>query len=456
MKNPIQTSATVIRHLGAKTWGGIILRFLALLLVCGGAVSSAQPTLPTIQDILYRADGTRFSGTLHIAWKPFQSGNSTFIPQQALRIDIVNGVLRTKLVPTTNASPGANYDATFSSQGRFLFTETWAVPPTASILKVRDVRGSAGTTVGNPPVFGQLSQIGDIAGLENELLLRPMRGFAFGPGRVAVINSTGQIDAAQGNLGDCLRVDGSAGPCGSEVDPGPGFVDHEVPAGLVNSSNATFTLAAAPLPASSLMLYRNGLLMRRGLDFNLSGSAITFTVQSIPQTGDGLLASYRTAGSSGGAGPLTAAGTEVLCSGIGQSASLTTFSTIGTCVIASGKLQVGDRVELRFAFSHTGSTVPVQVNVLWNGQTVLERGLVAVESTLIGTVELSIASANAAEWITESKGALESTMVTSGASTGSTTGTATLTMQGLLGIGSSTETVRLRHYTVIRYPALQP
>ena len=449
MKNHIQTSV-------ATLWGGFIL-FLALLLVCGGAVCTAQPTLTTIQDILYRADGTRFNGIVNIAWKPFQSGNSTFIPQQALRVDIVNGVLRTRLVPTTNASPGANYEATFSSQGRFLFTETWAVPPTASILKVRDVRVSAGTTVGNPPVFGQLSQIGDIDGLENELLLRPMRGFAFGPGRVAVINSTGQIDAAQGNLGDCVRVDGSAGPCGSEVDPGPGFVDHEVPTGLVNSSNATFTLAAAPLPASSLMLYRNGLLMRSGLDFNLSGSTIAFTVQAVPQTGDGLLASYRTAGSSGGgSGPLTLAAPEILCSGIGQTASLTTFSTIGTCVIPSGKLQVGDRVELEFAFGHNGSTVPVRVNVLWNGQTVLDRGLVSVESTLVGTVDLSIASANAAEWVTESKGALETTILSSGASTGSTTGTVTLTMQGLLVFGPSSESVRLRHYTVTRYPATQP
>jgi hypothetical protein len=164
MKNSIQTSAP-------SPWGGLILR--GLLLVCGGAVGTAQPSLTTIQDILYRADGTRFSGTVDIAWKSFQSGNSTFIPQQAVRIDIVNGVLRTRLVPTTNASPGANYEASFSSQGRFLFKETWAVPPTASILRVRDVRVSAGTVVGNPPVFGQLSQIGDIAGLENELLLRP-------------------------------------------------------------------------------------------------------------------------------------------------------------------------------------------------------------------------------------------------------------------------------------------
>jgi hypothetical protein len=452
MKNQIQSSAAI--------GGGIVLRFLALLLVCGGVVGLAQPTLTTIQDILYRADGTRFNGTVNIAWKPFQSGNSSFIPQQSLRIDVVNGVLRTKLVPTTNASPGANYEVTFSSQGRFLFTETWAVPPSGSTLKVRDVRVSSGTTVGNPPVFGQLSQIGDIQGLENELLLRPMRGFAFGPGRVAVINSTGQIDAAQGNLADCVHVDGSAGPCGSLVEAAPGFVDHEIPVGTINSSNATFTLAAAPVPASSLMLYRNGLLMRSGVDFTLSGPTITFTVQSVPQTGDGLLASYRTAasgsGSTGGPGGLAVATPEILCSGIGTAASQTTFTAIGTCVIPVGKLSVGDRIEVKFHFAHNGGTVPVQVGLLWNGQTVLNRTLVAVESILTGLADITVVSANAAEWLTESKGSLEQPMLTTGVSTGSTTGTVTLTLQALLGISSATENVRLRHYTVTKYPALAP
>jgi hypothetical protein len=274
-----------------------------------------------------------------------------------------------------------------------------------------------------------------------------------------MINSTGQIDAVQGNLADCVRVDGSAGPCGSVVDPSPGFVDHEVPTGLVNSSNATFTLTAAPVPASSLMLYRNGLLMRSGLDFNLSGSTITFTVASVPQTGDGLLASYRTAPAGeggGGAGPLTAANIEILCSGSGQSTSATSFATLGTCVIPSGKLQPGDRVELRFAFGHNGSTVPVQVNVLWNGLTVLNRGLLAVESTLVGTADWAIASPNAAEWVTESRGSIEPNLVASGALTGSTSAAITLTMQGLLGISSPSETVRLRHFTVTRYAAVQP
>jgi hypothetical protein len=451
MKNQIQ----------AAPRGGSF-RLPALLLVCGCAVAPAQPALTTIQDILYRADGTRFTGAVNIAWKPFQSSNSTFLPQQALRLDIVNGVLRVNLVPTTNASPGANYEITFSSQGRFLFTELWAVPPSATPLKVRDVRVSVGTVVGNPPVFGQLSQISDIQGLENELLLRPMRGFAFGPSRAAVINSTGQIDAAQGNLSDCVRVDGSAAPCATSVgDPGPGFVDHEAPSGLVNSANATFILAAAPTPAASLMLYRNGLLMRGGIDYNLSGATITFTVQSLPQTGDSLQASYRTpsSGSGGGAGSaggLTSPTAEILCSGSGLSSSSSTATVLGSCEIPAGKLQTGDRVEVQFGLTHSGSSSPLQFSVLWGPHGTLSRTIASVESTFTGTVDIAVNSASSSTWFAQSRGAFEQTAVTSGSNTLSTVGAIAINLQGLLAVEFGSEMITLRYYTVTRHPAIAP
>jgi hypothetical protein len=39
-----------------------------------------------------------------------------------------------------------------------------------------------------------------------------------------------------------------------------GFQDQDLPAGIVDGSNNSFTLSAAPHPASSLDVYRNGLL----------------------------------------------------------------------------------------------------------------------------------------------------------------------------------------------------
>ena len=69
------------------------------------------------------------------------------------------------------------------------------------------------------------------------------------------------------------------------------WVYNEVPAGSVNSSNATFTLAAAPV-TGTLTLYLNGQRLKGGgEDFSLSGLTITMT--TAPTTGDILLADYQ-------------------------------------------------------------------------------------------------------------------------------------------------------------------
>lgn len=74
------------------------------------------------------------------------------------------------------------------------------------------------------------------------------------------------------------------------------FEDGDVPAGATNGSNMAFTLSATPSPATSLSLYRNGLLQKPGIDFTLSGAAITFTSPAVPKTGDSLQAFYRISG----------------------------------------------------------------------------------------------------------------------------------------------------------------
>ena len=68
---------------------------------------------------------------------------------------------------------------------------------------------------------------------------------------------------------------------------------NETPAGAVDGANVTFTLASIPR-ASSLRLYKNGLLMSQGAtdDYTLSGGTITFAADQIPQTGDKMRAWY--------------------------------------------------------------------------------------------------------------------------------------------------------------------
>ena len=94
--------------------GGKMLNWKTLaaiaMVVTGTAVG--QRALTTNQDVLYRADGSRFTGTMTVTYQSFQGGDTSSIATANLTLQIVNGSLRTRLVPTTNASAGALYNVT--------------------------------------------------------------------------------------------------------------------------------------------------------------------------------------------------------------------------------------------------------------------------------------------------------------------------------------------------------
>ena len=58
------------------------------------------------------------------------------------------------------------------------------------------------------------------------------------------------------------------------------------PTGTIDGVNAAFTLLSTPNPPGSLTVIRGGLTLSSGIDFNLSGTTITFLAGSIPQPGD--------------------------------------------------------------------------------------------------------------------------------------------------------------------------
>ena len=53
----------------------------------------AAPALTTIQDVLYKADGTPFIGTLSISWTSFQAADNSAIATQNTMVTVVNGNL---------------------------------------------------------------------------------------------------------------------------------------------------------------------------------------------------------------------------------------------------------------------------------------------------------------------------------------------------------------------------
>ena len=278
-----------MRRLNYRNW------FLAdMLAVMAAAAALAAPTLTTIDDILYRADGTRFNGMALVEWKAFQAADNSSIAGSGLTVRITDGRLRVRLVPTTNAVTSAYYTVRYWADGRVVFLETWNVPPSSVSLKLSDVRDMSGG--GGTPIPSSIS-IGDVTGLAEELEMRPVKGLSFQNSRAVMVGPNGQLEGVTGSASDCVRVDGTSGPCAGIA--APAFVDGETPAGAVDGANRGFALAAAPEPASSLALYRNGVLQTAGSDYTLSGGTVTMEPAATPQAGDVLSAYYRRPGTGG-------------------------------------------------------------------------------------------------------------------------------------------------------------
>lgn len=266
----------------------LVLRLGAFALAPGFIAGIAAPKLTTIQDVLYKADGSPFSGVAIVTWYSFQAADLTNVATQSITVPIVNGNLSVRLVPTTDAITTASYSVTYNSDGKVQFAETWAVPPSSTALRLKDVRARASSPVVSPPPLTSL-QVSDIAGLSGELAIRPLEGTNYQGGRAAVINSSGAIDGASGNAADCLRVNGTSGPCGGVSGT---FIDGETPSGAIDGVNTVFRLVNGPNPPSSTSVFQNGLLLQNGLDYSLSGNQITFTSARL-HPGDSLVASYR-------------------------------------------------------------------------------------------------------------------------------------------------------------------
>jgi hypothetical protein len=137
------------------------------------------------------------------------------------------------------------------------------------------------------PIF-----ISDVVGLANELANTVMKGVGYALNRTATIDNAGLIDAAAGAPNGCVFVDGSSGPCATATGSTINFSDGEIPVGILNGVNQTFTILNVPYPSSSFHPYLNGVRLSPPGDFTMTGTTITFT-GTVPQSGDTLVVDYR-------------------------------------------------------------------------------------------------------------------------------------------------------------------
>jgi hypothetical protein len=430
----------------------MISRSLLAAALLAAPAAIAGPPLTTIQDVLYKADGTRFNGAVTISWTSFEAIDSSAIATQSTTLKVVDGNLRVQLVPTTSSNPPVFYTVRYNSDGRIQFEETWAVPSSAQTLRVRDVRVSTGASVGEETGAGAGGGVSvpiaetDVIGLIADLGSRPLKGPGYAAGRVAVVNPLGALESAVGSPSDCVRVDGSSGPCGS---PAPSFVDGDSPSGIVDGANTLFSLSAIPDPVSSLAVYRNGMLQKSGLDYTIVGRTIHFTAGLAPQPGDTLLASYRLGDAVDSGASQLYPTAQVLCSGVGAVVNGADFASMGTCAIPAGILIPGDRLDIRFDVEHGGAASAFTFEVVWGATAILRRDASAAEPQVTGRANAALL-ASGARLSHQSWGGVLPFAAGVASAADAWTGGIVIDFRGKL--AAAGETLALRGYTVTRLP----
>lgn len=432
-------------------------KILLLAALSGLASGQNQTGLTTIQDTLFKADGTLFNGSLTIQWSTFDANNIGTVVQQSETVPVVNGNLLLQLVPNATAPPPADvYTVQYQSDGRQQFAETWTVPASTTPLKVAQVRVSSQVIVptGNTGTTGGAGSSGPIAessviGLQADLSQRPMKGAGFGTNAVAIVDDNGMIETTVGDPGDCVFIDGTTGPCGQ-----PTYSDAEVPGGTIDGMNSTFTLAYTPL-GSSLALFLNGLYLTANSDYTLNGQTVQF-MGPVPQPGDTLIANYRVDTSAGGninslivpGGAIHTAAAQVICSQAGTSTNATSWTNLGGCDIPAAGLMPGDRIEVRFTFSHSGSGSGFNVQVNWGNTTILSRTGATQDAAVAGRADAAI-SGSGAEVSLETWGTVLPFLP--GIVNVPSQAGLEVTFQGALAeVGA--DSLTLMNYTVLRYP----
>ncbi len=189
--------------------------------------------------------------------------------------------------------------------------------------------------------------------------------------------------------------------------------------------------------------------MRQGVDYQITGNAITFFTAAIPQTGDLLMANYRFADPSNPLGSLTSS--QVVCSSAGISTSATTLTQLGSCTLPAGLLGAGDRIEVQFHFLHTGTAIGFTGEVHIGSTALALRTAAASETLLVGHASFGL-DPSAQVWDAQSWGSALSLSTTAGSSTENTSLALTVSFSGLMA-AMTTDTLALANFTVLRYPA---
>jgi len=138
-------------NIGARSgWGSALLVGLIVVLMLTPRVWAQGPSLTTITDTVYRADGTPASGMVLVSWPSFQTAEGDTVAAGNRSATLGEGGSFTiQLAPNVGASPaGTYYVVVFQLSDGTVRSEFWAVPATA-VTTISAVRATPGTGLGN-------------------------------------------------------------------------------------------------------------------------------------------------------------------------------------------------------------------------------------------------------------------------------------------------------------------
>lgn len=194
-------------------------------------------------------------------------------------IYLVTGATPTRTVDANSSANFLDNTAMFVQEGTVNADSAWTLTNNGVI--------TVGTT---GLVFTQFAGTGG-TGTVTTVSVVSANGFT---GTVATPTTTPAITLTTSITG-LLKGNGSAilaATVGTDYLAPASFVDKEIPTGLINSANTTYTLANTPV-AGSEHVYLNGVLQEAGAGNDYTIATNTITYLAAPLTGDKLRATYR-------------------------------------------------------------------------------------------------------------------------------------------------------------------
>jgi hypothetical protein len=127
-------------------WPQVGVRPFCVLLALVPHVLGQTPSLTTISDTVYRADGSYAAGTLLVSWPAFTTASGATVAAGNKNVTLgPNGSFTAQLVPNAGATPaGTIYTVTYQLTDGTVKTENWSIG-TTSPETISQVRTLAGT-----------------------------------------------------------------------------------------------------------------------------------------------------------------------------------------------------------------------------------------------------------------------------------------------------------------------